>query len=127
MADGAVGAVQAPDHRQVLQAGEVFVDRRVLAGEADPLAQRGGVAAHVQAEHAGAAGVGLQQRRQHAHERRLARAVGPEQAEHLALARGQVDAVERAHIAEALDQSLHLDRRAVGHREGSVSNASAAL
>ena len=32
-------AVQPPDHRQVLEAGQVFVDRRVLAREPDPLAQ----------------------------------------------------------------------------------------
>ncbi len=36
--------VEAPDHRQVLRAGEVLVDRRVLAGEADLLAQLGCVA-----------------------------------------------------------------------------------
>ncbi len=47
---GARGAVQAPDHRQVLEPGEVLVDRRVLAGEPDPLAQRGGVADDVEAE-----------------------------------------------------------------------------
>ena len=111
----AAGAVEPSDHRQVLEAGEVFVDRRVLAGEPDPLAQRGSVVAHVEAEHARAAGVGLQQRGEDAHERRLAGAVRAQQPHDLALPDGQVDAVERAHLAEALDEAAHLDRGRIAH------------
>ena len=46
-------AVEAADHDEVLEAGEVVVDRGVLAGEADPGAQRAGVADDVEAGDAG--------------------------------------------------------------------------
>ena len=67
--------VELPDHLQVLEPGQVLVDRRVLAREPDLRAQRRRVALHVQARDARAAGVGLQQRREDPHRRRLARAV----------------------------------------------------
>ena len=41
--------VEPADHLEVLEAGQVLVDRRVLAGEADLGAQRGGVAHDVEA------------------------------------------------------------------------------
>ena len=40
---------------------------------------------------------------------------GPEQAEHGAGRRGQVDAVERPHLAVGLDQALGFDRGSLGH------------
>ena len=39
--------VEPPDHVKVLPAGEVLIDRGVLAGQADDLAYGGGVALHV--------------------------------------------------------------------------------
>ena len=45
------------------------------------------------------AGVGAEQRREHADRGRLARAIGAEQAEHGAFVDGEVEAVERAHLA----------------------------
>ncbi len=75
----------------------------------------------------GRAGVGLQQRRQHAHRCRLAGAVGAEQAEHGAGRDLEVDAVERVDVAEGLAQAGDADRRAIAavrcdrcshHRQG---------
>ena len=51
-----------------------------------------------------APGVRLRQRREHADGRRLAGAVRAEQAEDLALAHGERDAVERLHVLVALAQ-----------------------
>ena len=56
---GPAEAVEASDHLEVLVAGEVLVDRGVLAGQADLGADRGGVPAHVDAGHLGGAGVGV--------------------------------------------------------------------
>ena len=60
-----------------------------------------GLVDDVVAEHPGAAGIGADQRRQHADRRRLAGAVGAEHAVDGAAAHGQVDAVDGARLAEA--------------------------
>ena len=114
-------AVEAADHRQVLEPGEVLVDRRVLAGEADAGAQLRGLADHVEAGHAGRAGVGGEQRREDAHRRRLAGAVRAEHAEHGAGRGLEVDAVERAHVAERLDEAADLDRWGERMHQGTLS------
>jgi hypothetical protein len=57
-----------------------------------------------------AAAVGQRQRRQHAHGRRLACAVRAEQAEDLALAHGEGDAVQRLHVLVLLAETLRDDR-----------------
>ena len=98
--------VEAADHLQVLGPGEVFVDRRVLAGEADLGPQLRRLAGDVEAGDAGAAAVGREQGGEDADRGRLAGAVGPEQAEHGAGGDPQVDPVERAHVAVGLAQSL---------------------
>ena len=74
--------VQAADHVEVLEPGEVLVDGGVLAGHADLSARFGGIGEHVDPGDDGRAGVGAQQRREDAHGGRLAGAVRPEQAEH---------------------------------------------
>ena len=48
---GPVQVVEAAGHDQVLLAGEVVVDRGRLAGQADHLPHRGGLADHVEAGH----------------------------------------------------------------------------
>jgi hypothetical protein len=53
--------VEAADHLQVLGPGQVLVDRRVLAGEADLAAQRRRLAGDVETGDAGAAAVERQQ------------------------------------------------------------------
>ena len=105
--------VQAAEQLEVLLAGQRLVDRGVLPGQADAAAQLGGLAHDVEAEHARAAAVGSQQRREDAHGGGLAGPVGAEHAEHAALLDAQADPVERAHLAVALLEALRLDRR--GH------------
>ena len=76
---GAAHPVEAAHHRQVLPAGEVLVDRGVLPGQADPLAQPRGLGDDVEPRDADLALVGPQQRGEDPHRGRLARAVGTEQ------------------------------------------------
>ena len=73
--------VELPDHLEVLEAGQVLVDGRVLAGEPDLGPQRRGVPDDVEAGDARAARVGLEQRGEDPHRGGLARPVRAEQAE----------------------------------------------
>ena len=117
--DDAPGQVREPaDEAQVLAAGQVLVDRGVLAGEADALANGLGVAGHVDAEHLGPAVVGLEDGGEDAHGRRLAGAVGSEQAEHRAGRHGEVDAGQRLDGAEALGEALDPDGGGGGRGHG---------
>ena len=93
-------AVEAADHCQVLEPGQVLVDRRVLAGEPDLRPQRRRVADDVEAEDGRAAAVGPQQRREDPDKRRLAGAVGAEQPQDRAGRDVEVDSVECPHRAE---------------------------
>jgi hypothetical protein len=106
--------VQPTDHLEVLVAGEVLVDRRVLAGQPDPAADAMRVSEHVDASHRCPAGVRLQQGRQYAYGRGLAGTVRAEKAEHRAAGHGQVNPVECHHLLVALDQSGRLDRQLHG-------------
>ena len=103
--------VEAPDHHEVLAAGQVLVDRRVLAGQADLRAQRGRVAHDVEAGHAALPAVGRQQRGQDADGGRLAGAVGAEQPEHGARGDVEVDAAQRLDLAVGLAQVAYFDGR----------------
>ena len=102
---------QLADQGEVLAPGEVLVDRGVLAGEADAPPHPLRILAHVDAEHAGGAAVGLEQRGEHPHRGGLARAVGAEHAEDLAFGDLERDPFHRLDIAEALHQSVGHDRR----------------
>ena len=81
---GSVQVVQAAGHDQVLPAGEVVVDRGGLAGQADHLPHRGGLADHVQAGHAGWPVSGRSRVVRIRTAGGLAGAVGAEQPEHAA-------------------------------------------
>ncbi len=70
---GGAQPLQAAEQPQVLGRGEVLVDRRVLAGDADQLADAVRLAGDVHAEDRRRAGVDRQQRGEHAEHRRLAR------------------------------------------------------
>jgi len=107
---GARQPVQPADHLQVLAAGELAVDRRELAGQADLAPHREGLPDHVVAEHAGLARRRLEQRGEDADQRGLARPVGPEQPEHHPRGDVELEAVERVHLAELLAQVTRLDR-----------------
>jgi hypothetical protein len=67
--------VQPPEHVEVLEPGQVLVDGRVLAGQADALSDLVGLLGDVEPGHHRQALVGLEQRGQDAHGRRLAGAV----------------------------------------------------
>ena len=101
--------VEPPDHLEVLEAGEVLVDRRVLPGQADAGAQQRRVTHDVEPADLGAPAVGHEQGGQDADARGLAGAVGAEQPEHGAVWDRQVDAVERQHLAIGLLQPLRED------------------
>src|SRR5262249_56012137 len=72
-------ADQAPDERQVLDAGERVVDRCVLTRETDDLAHLVRLAYDVVAADRGAPAVGSQQGREDAHGRGLSSTVRPEE------------------------------------------------
>ena len=107
--------VEAPDHVQVLPAGEVLVDRGVLTSQPDHPAYVVGVAGHVDARHGRPAGGGLEQGGEDADGGGLAGAVGPEQAVHGAVGDGEVDAVDGLDVAEVLDEPVGDDRVVCGH------------
>ena len=115
---GARELVQASEHPEVLAAREVLVDRGVLTGEPDQPPHLVRLSANVEPADARRAGVGVEQRREDPHRRRLARAVRAEQSEDGSLAHLEIDAVERAHLGLArpvdLDEPLCLDRCQVG-------------
>jgi hypothetical protein len=92
----------------VLAARQEVVERRLLERRADVAAHVGAVGGDVEAGDGGAPGGGRQQRREHVHGGRLARAVGPEEAVDLAGGDLEVDAVDGVDVAlegphEALD------------------------
>jgi len=104
-----VGAPAALGGRQALQgrlqadqlaAGHQRVQRRFLQGDPDRGPHRPRFADDVVAGDGRPAAGRQQQRRQHPHRRRLAGAVGPEEAEDLALRDGDVDALHRQYLVE---------------------------
>jgi hypothetical protein len=122
--------VEPPDQGQVLGAGEVLVDGRVLPGQADQPADRRGVADDVDTGDLGPPGVRPQQRGEDVHGRGLAGAVGAEQAQHRARLHLQRDAVEGADVlAVRLDEVLGDDRGTThaGDRTDGARTAAATL
>ncbi|CAM5496599.1 hypothetical protein SALBM311S_03384 [Streptomyces alboniger] len=101
--------VELADHLEVLAAGQVFVDRRELTGQADRAPYLVGLLEHVEAGDDGLSAVGAQQGRQTADRGRLARAVRSEQAEDRALGDIEVDAVQSLYVTEGLDQTFGID------------------
>ena len=100
---------QLADEHEVLGAGEVLVDRGVLAGQADGAADLVRLGGDVVPADQGGAGVGLQQGGENADRGGLAGAVRAEDAEDGAFAGGEVDPVEGLGGAEALPEPLGLD------------------
>ena len=98
---------------EVLPHGERAVERVALRHHADHLLRRGRVRDHVDAADEGAPAGGDHARREHAGGRGLARAVGPEQAEDLALVHLEVELVDRleptrVHLGELLGADDHV-------------------
>jgi hypothetical protein len=92
--------VEAPHDLEVLAPGELQLDRGRLPREPDVAAHRRGVANHVVSLDDDPPGIRSQERGEHAHRSRLARAVGSQHAQHGAARHGQVDAAKRAHLAK---------------------------
>ena len=86
---------QPPLEDEQLAPGLPRVEPGLLQRDADPAAHGVGLAGDVDAGDPRAAGGDREQRRQHPHRRRLAGAVRPEEAEHLARLDPQVDAAHR--------------------------------
>ena len=104
-----VDAEQPAEQVEVLAGGEVLVDRGVLPGDADQLAHHVRVLLDVDAEDLRAAAVHREQRGEHLEHRGLAGAVGSEDAEDLAAAYLQVDAVDGPQVAEGLHEAVGSD------------------
>ena len=112
-------AVQPADHRQVLEAGEVLVDRGVLTGEPDLGPELDSVPNDIEARDRRSARVGLQQCGEDADHRRLPGAVRAEQTEHGAPLDVEVDARESVHITERLLDAAGADRSRLVHSRDS--------
>ena len=107
--------VQAPEHLQVLEAAQVLVDGRVLAGQADSRAELAGVLDDVEAGDARRAAVRRQEGGENADGGRLARPVGAEKPEDAARLDAEVDLVEGDDVAVTLPQAVGLDRGSPRH------------
>ena len=105
----AAQAEQPREDHEVLGRRQILVDGGVLAGDADQGSDRGGFTADVVAEDARLTAVGAKESGEHADGGGLAGAVRPEDAEHRAGGDGEADAVDRAVLAELLDESVGLD------------------
>ena len=113
--------VEPPDHVEVLEPGEVLVHRGVLAGHADPAAQRLAVAGRRRARaRSRSPASGLQQGGQHPDRGRLPRPVGAQEAHHGALLDLEVEPVEGRHVAVPLLKPRGLDHVATQHLRLSV-------
>src|SRR5256885_2431280 len=94
------------------QHGHFSIRRRRLRKVAYPALHLDRVFLHVQAAHRDRARARGNEAGDHAHRRRLARAVGAEEPQHLALSHLEGDAVDRALRPEGLAEILHLDHGA---------------
>src|SRR6185503_19734972 len=110
----AVGqAVHARDELEVLAQRQVFPEREALGHVADLALDLRGLPDHVVAEAGAAAGVGLEQPADHPDRGGLAAAVGPEEAEDLAVAHLQREVAHHVLRAEVLVEAVHVDGEAV--------------
>jgi len=109
--------VQRALHAQQLAPRHQRIDRGLLERDADRAPHRVGVRDDVVSRHAGGAGRRAQQRREDAHRRRLARAVGAEEAVDLARRDVEVEPVDGADpTLELAHQAPDLDRAGPGER-----------
>jgi hypothetical protein len=96
--------MEPPDHLDVGAGGEEAVDRRVLAGDADPGADLRRICHHVEPGDAGVARGRQRERGEDADGRRLARAVVAQQPEDGTRGDVQIEVAERVPVAVALAQ-----------------------
>ncbi len=110
--------VEAPEEVDDLDDRQLRVHRRGLEADADAWLERVGVLRDVDAEDDRLAGVGRAQALEDLDRGRLAGAVRPEQAEDLAGADLEIDAVDGGDVGVALDQAADTDDRFPGDRGG---------
>ena len=101
-------------HVEVLAAGEVAVEARLLDDRADARQRRRAAAGEVVAEQAHLPARRPGEAEQQADQRRLAGPVRPQEAERAAARHLQVDGLERGAVTEALAQAVGLDGE-LGH------------
>ncbi len=99
---------------QVLAGGELAVEQRLVAEQADAPAHLPGLLGQRGAEHADGTGVRSQERREHAQQRALAGPVWSEHHERLALTQRQRDIRERLALAEVPSEPFDEER---GHAQ----------
>ncbi len=100
---------QARHQDDVLARRQVLVQCGELPGQGDQSSHLVGLVDHVVSSDAGATGVWAQERREHPHHRRLARAVGTEEGDDCPCLDAEVERVDRGEVTEALRQSVRLD------------------
>ena len=101
----------APVDEEILEHGQLEVEVVVLRNDAETLADGRPVALWIEIEDRQLAPGAWRHCADHPHRGALAGAVGPEEAECLALLDGEVDAVDRVELAEAFPQPSSDDRR----------------
>jgi hypothetical protein len=106
--------VEAADHVEVLEPGEILVDCCVLTRQPDQLAYLLSLCDHVPTGNCGCAGIGVEQCGQDGNCGGLPRAIWPEQGENGALGDGEVEPVKGLHIFVVLRQPDRLDDVAHG-------------
>ena len=116
-------AAQVPEVLDRLGAGQAVVQVELAGQVADPAMDRDRIGGRLDAEHLGAAGGRTDEVEQDAHRRRLARAVGPEEAEDLALGDLEVELDDASVLAVGLGQAFGLDDG--GHGTSLPGNPSA--
>jgi hypothetical protein len=114
-------AVQRGAQLEVAAAGQIWVEARRLHEAGDAVERTRALDQRVAPEQSSGARGWPDQPEQHAQRRGLAGAVRPEVAVDVARADGEVDAVDREHVAVGLDEPARLDGwgdgvRALGQR-----------
>jgi hypothetical protein len=116
LADARRHAVGVPVEAEVLLGRQRLVQGRLLEHEADRSTDPGLVANDIVSVDDRRAGRGPEQRAQHPDRRRLAGAVGAEEAEHLTLPDLEGHALDCFQLAIAPEQASRLDHRAASRR-----------
>src|SRR5207248_2715080 len=99
---------------EILAAGQLVIEGRVLEHQPDPLPYARRITHDVDARNPRAARGRAQQSAEHRDGRRLARAVGAEKAEYLARLHVEVDTPDRLDVAVLLHEAAGLDH-SLGH------------
>ena len=102
-------AVELGENGHVLFRGKFEVGGHGLRDHPDNLPHRVGRTDDVMPDNTGTAGSGRHQRRQHADQRRFARAVGAEEAKHLTMIDRKTQLVDSTEAVVIFGEVLHLD------------------